>query len=174
MKFTSCLAGILLSFCLEASAPAKESPRFAETLAEATRLGDTTEGKPYDKEFSRVVAPQLGDIVNECTKGLGPRINFEIVFVFAADGHVEDVLTADGQPGAQCVGDKLRNVHLPAPPKAGWPVRLGIDINPDNAAKVRALDGKFASDTLKRSRDFYSKVHLVAIVKIEFPAGAVD
>src|SRR5205085_347767 len=95
-------------------------------------------------------------------------------FVFAADGHVQDVVTADDQPGAKCVGDKLRDLHLPAPPHPGWMVRLGININPENASKVHALDAKFAGDNLTKSRDFYSKVHLVAIAKIEFPSGAVD
>ncbi|HST29859.1 MAG TPA: hypothetical protein VLK27_03350 [Chthoniobacterales bacterium] len=174
MKSTSTLGGILLLLCVQASTHGKDDSRFTQGLVEATRLGDTTEGKAYDNEFSRVVAPQLGDIVKECTKGLGPRVNFQVVFVFAADGHVQDVLAADDQPGAKCVGDKLRNLHLPAPPRAGWPVRLGIDINPDNASKVRELDAKFVADNLKRSREFYSKVHFVAIVNIEFPSGAVD
>lgn len=137
-------------------------------------MGDTNEGKAYDKEFSKVVAPQLGDIVNECTKGLGPPIDFQVVFVFAADGHVQDVLTADDQPGAKCVGEKLRHLKLAAPPRAGWPVLLGINVSPDNASKVRALGEKFVSDNLKRSRDFYSKVHFVAIVNIDFPSGSVD
>lgn len=165
---------IFLLVCLQSAMEAKDDPRFTQALAEATRTGDTNEGKAYDKEFSRVVAPQLGDIVNECTKGLGPRVDFQVVFVFAADGHVQDVLTAEDEPGAKCVGEKLRNLKLPAPPRAGWPVRLGININPDNAPKVRAMDAGFAADNLKRSRDFYSKVHFVAIVNIEFPSGSVD
>ncbi|HJT44979.1 MAG TPA: hypothetical protein VJ721_01790 [Chthoniobacterales bacterium] len=168
------LLAILSLVGVQIATQAKDDPRFAQALAEATRVGDTNEGKAYDKEFSKVVAPQLGDIVNECTKGLGPRIDFQVVFVFAADGHVQDVLTADDQPGAKCIGEKLRNLKLVAPPRAGWPVRLGININPDNAGKVQAMDAKFAADNLKRSRDFYSKVHFVAIVNIDFPSGSVD
>jgi hypothetical protein len=168
------LGVIFLSVCLQAAAEGKDDSRFTQVLAEATRVGDTTEGKTYDKEFSKVVAPQLGDIVNECTKGLGPRVDFQVVFVFAADGRVQDVLTADDQPGAKCVGEKLRGVTLAAPPHAGWPVRLSINISPDNASKLRELGEKFVSDSLKRSREFYSKVHFVAIVKIDFPSGSVD
>jgi hypothetical protein len=174
MKRTNALAGILLLICLQALAQTKDDPRFTEALAEADRLGDTNEGKAYDNEFSKVVASQLGDVVNECTRGLGSRIDFQVVFIFAGDGHVQDVLTATDQPGAKCVGEKLRNLHLPAPPRAGWPVRLGINISPENASKVRALDAKFVADSLKYSRDFYSKVHFVAIVNIEFPSGTVD
>ncbi len=168
------LFAVLLLLCLQIFAQAKESGRFTETLAEASRLGDTSEGKAYDKEFSKIVAPQFGNIINECTKGLGPRVKFDVVFVFAADGTVQDVLTAGDQPAAKCVGDKLRGLHLPAPPRAGWPVRFGIDISPDNASKIRDLDAKFVTDNFKYSRDFYSKVHLVAIANIEFPSGAVD
>ncbi len=40
---------------------------------------------------------------------------------------------------------------------------------------LRAQDAKFAADNLKYSRDFYSKVHLVAIVKLDLgPAGTAD
>lgn len=170
----NCLGVILLLVCLHAPAEAKDESRFSQALAEATRVGDTNEGKAYDKEFGKVVAPRLGDIVNECTKGLGPRVDFQVVFVFAADGRVQDVLTADDQPGAKCIGEKLRNLKLTAPPRAGWPVSLGINVSPDNAAKVRELGDKFVSDNLKRSRDFYSKVHFVAIVNIDFPSGSVD
>ena len=174
MRSTNPLVAVVLVLCIQVSARAKEGARFTETLAEATRLGDTNEGKAYDKEFSKIVAPQFGDIINECTKGLGPRVKFDLVFLFAADGTVQDVLTAEDQPAAKCVGDKLRNLHLPAPPRPGWPVRFGIDVSPDNASKVRDLDAKFVADNMKSSRDFYSKVHLVAIANIEFPSGAVD
>ena len=174
MKSRNILIAVFLLLSLPIWSEAKEGTSFSEKLAEATRLGDTNEGKAYDKEFSKVVAPQLGDILNQCTKGLGPRVKFDVVFVFAADGNVQDVVTPEDQPAAKCVGDKLRNLHLVAPPRPGWLVRLGIDISPDNASKVHELDAKFSGDSLKYSRDFYSKVHLVAIANIEFPSGAVD
>jgi tetratricopeptide (TPR) repeat protein len=37
---------------------------------------------------------------------------------------------------------------------------------------LRAEDAKFAADNLKYSRDFYSKVHFVAIAKLDFGPGA--
>jgi len=136
MKSTNTLAAIFLLVCLQASAQPKDDTRFTQALAEATRLSDTAEGKAYDGEFGKVVAPQLSVIVGECTKGLGPKVNFQVVLIFAADGRVQDVLTASDQPGAKCVGEKLRNVHLPGPPRAGWPVQLGINIDPDNASMM--------------------------------------
>ena len=63
----------------------KSSRAFTEALAEAKRLGETEEGKAYDGEFGKVAGPRLSDAVSECTKNLGPRVNFEVVFIFAAD-----------------------------------------------------------------------------------------
>jgi tetratricopeptide (TPR) repeat protein len=40
---------------------------------------------------------------------------------------------------------------------------------------LQAQDAKFAADNLKYSRDFYAKVHFVAIAKLDFgPAGTAD
>ena len=42
-------------------------------------------------------------------------------------------------------------------------------------SSLRAQDAKFAADNLKYSRDFYSKVHFVAIANLSFgPAGTAD
>ncbi len=109
---------------------------FTEALAEAKRLGETEEGKAYDQEFAKVAASRLSDAVSECTKNLGPRVNFEVVFVFAADGHAEQVLTPSDKPAAKCVGDKLHDLHLPAPPRPSWPVQLSIHLSPDKASAV--------------------------------------
>src|SRR5947207_3767831 len=167
MRWTNAFAAFLL-LSLQASAENKADISFTQALAEAKRLGDTDAGKAYDGEFGKVVAPRLSDIVSGCTKNLGPKIDFKVVFVFASDGHVQQVLTPSDQPGAACVGDKLRDLHLPAPPRASWPVALSINISPDNAPQLALYDAKFAADSLKYSRDFYSKVHFVAIANLDF------
>jgi tetratricopeptide (TPR) repeat protein len=42
-------------------------------------------------------------------------------------------------------------------------------------SSLRAQDAKFAADNLKYSREFYSKVHFVAIAKLDFgPSGTAD
>jgi tetratricopeptide (TPR) repeat protein len=115
---------------------------FAEAVAEAKRLGETEEGKAYDEEFGKVAGPRLSDAVSECTKNLGPRVNFEVVFVFAADGHVEQVLTPSDQPAAKCFGDKLRDLQLPAPPHPGWPLLFTVNISPENAPGILASNLK--------------------------------
>jgi hypothetical protein len=174
MKWRNAFVGLLL-LSLHASAENGADTSFTQGLAEAKRLADTDAGKAYDGEFAKVVAPRFSDIVSGCTKGLGPKINFQVVFVFAADGHVQQVLTPGDQPAAACVGDKLRDLRLPAPPSADWPVQLSINISPDNAPRVALYDAKFAGDSLKYSRDFYSKVHFVAIADISFgPGGTVQ
>ncbi|MEP7014292.1 MAG: hypothetical protein ABI925_02525 [Verrucomicrobiota bacterium] len=42
------------------------------------------------------------------------------------------------------------------------------------ASMLPAQDAKFAADRLKYSREFYSKVHFVAIADLSFPSGAVQ
>ncbi len=126
----------------EAADSSQHSRSFAEALAEAKRLGETEEGKAYDEEFGKVAGPRLSDAVSECTKNLGPRVNFEVVFVFAADGHVEQVLTPSDKPAAKCFGDKLRDLQLPAPPHPGWPLLFTVNISPENAPGILALNLK--------------------------------
>src|SRR5437773_2071037 len=126
----------------EAADSSQHSRSFAEALAEAKRLGETEEGKAYDDEFGKAAGPRLSDAVSECTKNLGPRVNFEVVFVFAADGHVEQVLTPSDKPAAKCVGDKLRDLQLPAPPHPGWPLLFTVNISPENAPGILALNLK--------------------------------
>jgi tetratricopeptide (TPR) repeat protein len=120
----------------------QHSRSFTEGLTEAKQLAETDAGKAYDGEFAKAVAPRLSDIVSECTKNLGPGINFQVVFVFAADGHVEQVLTPSDKPAATCVGDKLRDLHLPAPPRPSWPVQLSIHLSPDKASAILASNLK--------------------------------
>src|SRR6266498_1249436 len=127
---------------LDAKSTAKNSQQsraFTEALAEARRLADTEAGKAYQGEFGKIVAPRLGDIVGECTKNLGPTVKFQVVFVFAANGQLEQVLGGPkDQSAAKCVGDKFRDLQLPAPPHANWPVSLSININPENAPRLLA------------------------------------
>jgi hypothetical protein len=134
---------LLLTFVglrpLDAKSKAKNSQQsraFTEALAEARRLADTDAGKAYEGEFGKVVAPRLGAIVGECTKNLGPTVKFQVVFVFAADGELEGVLGPKGDAAVTCMGEKFRDLRLPAPPHGGWPVSLNINISPDNGPRL--------------------------------------
>jgi hypothetical protein len=148
-NFSSLIPGIAaVSLLTFASVHAREkksatnSPQpdreFTKALAEARRLADTDAGKAYQNEFGRTVAPRLGDVVGECTKNLGPTVKLEVVFVFAANGQLEQVLGPKDKPAAKCIGDKFRDLQLSAPPHASWPVALSINIGPENAPRLLA------------------------------------
>jgi hypothetical protein len=122
--------------------PVATASRFtslAEASAEASRLRETAEGQRYDYEFSAALQnSRLADVVHECGKGSKLPLVFDVVFVFDADGRVESTLQTPDQSAAVCVADKLRNIRLPAPPHAGWPFQLHIELNPgDKNAKQR-------------------------------------
>jgi tetratricopeptide (TPR) repeat protein len=123
-----------------APTPVATASRFtslSEAIAEADRNSETSEGKGYDYEFSAAVQSRLADVVHECAKDSKLPIVFDVVFIFAADGRVESTLQTPDQSAALCVADKLRNVRLPAPPRAGWPFHLHVELNPgkENAKK---------------------------------------
>src|SRR5438034_3593208 len=124
---------------LDAKSTAKNSQHsraFTQALAEARRLADTEAGKAYEGEFGKAVSPRLGDIVGECTKNLGPTVKFQVVFVFAANGQLEQVLGPKDHAAVACMGEKFRDLRLPAPPHGSWPVSLNINISPDNGPRL--------------------------------------
>ena len=157
MKLISlCLTLVLLSvqaLALEATPAASPThfTSFAQALADAKRVVDTDPGKVYDVEFSAAVVPRLSEIAGECTKNSGPRVVFDVVFVFAANGNVEQVFTSPDQPAAACVGEKLRDLHLSAPPHPGWPVDLHVNISPENAPPAKKGSTNKLDLEIKRS-----------------------
>lgn len=118
------------------SKQSKQDPAFAQALAEAERLTDTEEGKAYETEFAKAVAPRLGNIVGECTRNLGPTFKFQVVFIFGSDGRLEQLLGATNPRVIACMRQKFHDLHLPAPSHASWPVSLNIDIGPNNAPRL--------------------------------------
>src|SRR5215475_6944565 len=126
----------------------KNSRAFTEALAEARRLGDTEAGKAYENEFAKLIAPRLSDVVGVCTKNLGSTVKFQVVFIFAADGQLEQVLGPSDRPAVRCMREKVRDLHLPAPPHANWPVSLNVDISPNNAPRLLAQALKLMETTV--------------------------
>jgi hypothetical protein len=127
-----------------ASPMAARPSRFAsltDAVAEAKRLTETEAGKLYDFDFNMTMSNRLTDIVGQCAKGSKPLI-FDLVFVFAGDGHVAQVLQPPDSTEAACVASKLGNLRLRAPPQPDWPVQIHIELNtrvkseaPDAAGK---------------------------------------
>jgi tetratricopeptide (TPR) repeat protein len=112
------------------AATASRVTSLSEAIAEADQNSETTEGKRYDYEFSSAIQSRLADVVHECAKDSKLPLVFDVVFIFAADGRVENTLQTPDQSAAVCVADKLRNVRLPAAPRAGWPFHLHVELNP--------------------------------------------
>jgi len=125
---------VLVSSLTASASPAPARPnRFTsltEAVAEARRLNETEEGKLYDFDFSSKVSDRIGDIVGKCAKDSKDSIRFDLVFVFAGDGHLAQVLKSPDSTEAACVAAKFENFRLHAPPQPDWPVLLHIELRP--------------------------------------------
>jgi hypothetical protein len=112
--------------------PIVASPsRFAsltDAVAEADRLRETEGGKLYDFDFNAILSDRLTDVVSQCAKDSKPVI-FDLVFVFAGDGHVAQVLQPPDSTVAACVASKLGDLRLRPPPQPDWPVEIHIELN---------------------------------------------
>src|SRR5205809_1844540 len=121
-----------LSTSAASASPMAATPsRFAslpDAVAEADRLRETEEGKLYDFDFNAIVSNRLGDTVGQCAKDSKPVI-FDLVFVFAGDGHVAQVLQPRDSTVAACVASKLGDLRLRPPPRPDWPVEIHIELN---------------------------------------------
>jgi hypothetical protein len=99
-----------------------------DAVAEANRLSETDAGKLYDFDFEAIMSNRLTDVVGQCAKDSKPVI-FDLVFVFAGDGHVAKVLKPPDSTVAACVAAKLGNLRLRAPPQPDWPVQIHVELN---------------------------------------------
>ncbi len=134
----------LFTSAASASPIAATPSRFAslkDAVAEADRLRETEAGKLYDFDFNATVSNRLGDIVGQCAKDSKPLI-FDLVFVFAGDGHVAQVLQPPDSTVAACVASKLGDLRLRAPPQPDWPVEIHIELNTRVKAEKADAAGK--------------------------------
>jgi hypothetical protein len=117
-----------------AGSPSPMAPRpsrftsLTDAAAEAERLEETEAGKLYDFDFDAAVSNRLTDAVSQCAKDSKPVI-FDLVFVFAGDGHVAQVLQPANSTVAACVAAKLGDVRLRAPPQPDWPIQIHVELN---------------------------------------------
>src|SRR5436190_20471000 len=127
-----------------ASPMAATSSRFVsltDAVAEADRLRETEKGKLYDFEFNALLSNRLGDSVSQCAKNSKPLI-FDLVFVFAGDGYVAQVLQPADSPVAACVASKLGDLRLRPPPQPAWPVGIHVELNTRVKAEQAGAAGK--------------------------------
>jgi hypothetical protein len=122
-------------------APSSRFASLTDAAAEAQRLRETEAGKLYDFDFNTIVSNRLTDVVNQCAKDSKPLI-FDLVFVFAGDGHVAQVLQPPDSTVAACVASKLGDLRLRAPPQPDWPVEIHIELNTRVKAEKADAAGK--------------------------------
>jgi len=109
------------------------SASFADQTFEGVRsrahdMGETPEGKAYEKQFGAAFGPSMRDALEACTKDIKPPYVVNLVFVIDTDGGVRRIIPAPQQPVSACVAEKLREMRLPAPPKNDWLVAVNITI----------------------------------------------
>jgi tetratricopeptide (TPR) repeat protein len=122
-------------------APPSRFASLTDAAAEAKRLRETEAGKLYDFDFNTIVSNRLTDVVGQCAKDSKPLI-FDLVFVFAGDGHVAQVLQPPDSTVAACVASKLGDLRLRAPPQPDWPVEIHIELNTRVKAEKADAAGK--------------------------------
>jgi hypothetical protein len=110
------------------SAAEADSEPFDQVHSRAHELGETPEGKAYEKRFSEAFGKPMQAALQDCTKGTKAPYRVNVVFVIAADGTTQRILPAPDQPVSACVANKLKNLKLPAPPKPNWMVAVNITI----------------------------------------------
>ncbi len=109
-------------------APPSRFASLTDAVAEADRLRETEEGKLYDFDVNKILSDRLTDVVSQCAKDSKPVI-FDLVFVFAGDGHVAQVLQPPDSTVAACVSSQLGDLRLRPPPQPDWPVQIHVELN---------------------------------------------
>ena len=120
------LGALLLSQLLSVAEPPAE--RFEDVRDRAHQMGETDEGKAYEKRFSEIFAKPMQAALQDCTKETKPPYVVSFVFIIGADGATKRILPAPDQPVSACIARKLSGIKLPAPPKPDWLVSVNIAI----------------------------------------------
>ncbi len=123
-KLISALLAISLSQLVSAAEPPPE--RFEDVRARSRQMGETEEGKAYQKRISELFAKPMQAALQACTKGAQPPFTVNIVFVISADGTTRHIVSAPDQPVSACVAKKLNGLKLPVLPKPDW--MIGVEI----------------------------------------------
>ncbi|HSI11786.1 MAG TPA: hypothetical protein VK961_07065 [Chthoniobacter sp.] len=126
---TAFLLSLMISLSASLVFAAEPPPEnFDAVRARARQMGETEEGKVYEKHFSEALAKPMQAALRECTKDTKPPYLVNVVFVVGADGTVTRILWASDQSVSACVANKLNGVKLALPPKADWLVSVNIKI----------------------------------------------
>lgn len=104
-----------------------QDEQFDHLLAQAKKMGNSTEGQVYEKRFQRVFTKPMEEALKVCTKGTTPPYTVNVVFVIDADGTVQRIVPAPGELISIGISVKLKDLKVPPPPKAGWMVAVQME-----------------------------------------------
>jgi hypothetical protein len=121
---TMCAAFSLTPLVVATEPPAK---LFEDIRALATQMGETQEGKVYEKRVSEMLSnsKRFATALQECVQNTKPPLTINFVVAIAVDGTPRYVLPSPEQL-SMCVAAKINGIKLPAPPKADWLVSVSI------------------------------------------------
>lgn len=101
---------------------------FDEIHSRAHRMGETEEGKAYEKRFSVSILAPMESALQNCAERTKPPHVVDLVFFIDANGTVQRIVPAPGQPVSACLSRRLKTVKLPKPPKSGWLVAVKMTV----------------------------------------------
>ena len=101
--------------------------KFDAIHARAHEMGETEEGKAYEKKFGEAFARAL-TASKACTNNAKLPSTINLVFVINAEGIVQRIISKPEQPVSACMAKKLDHMQAPPPPKPNWLVAVNFTI----------------------------------------------
>src|SRR5688572_11371870 len=122
------ILGVFIALSFMYASSAADSDSYETIYPRAHEMGETPEGKAYEKLFSQAFAKPMQGVLQDCTKETTAPYIVNVVFVIAADGATQRIVPAPEQPVSACVAATLNGLKLPPPPKPNWMVAVNITI----------------------------------------------
>ena len=119
---------VVVPFLAFFSAFAFAAESFNTIQSRAHHMGETPQGKTYEKQFRAAIGASMRDALETCTKNTNPPYTVNLVFTIASNGSVRHIVPAPQQPVSRCVAQQLTGVRVPAPPKNEWLVAMNITV----------------------------------------------
>jgi hypothetical protein len=115
----------------------------AKTIEEALKSADdnakTPEGKKFDAEIGKTFAAQYSNVVSGCLKQSGDSflIPFDLALRLGKDGSIEQIYSSYRSKMSACLKSEVQNGHFPAPPQAGYWVKISLQPSPEDMVKLQ-------------------------------------
>ncbi len=103
-----------------------ETERFEDIRARAHLMGETPEGKAYEKRFFEAVAKPMQDAIKASVAEKGEEHGtFTMVFVIG-DGSIQKIFSPPREGLSEKAAKTLEGLKVPVPPKPAWLVLVHI------------------------------------------------